>query len=133
VEFFFCKNKKKIPRGICHVAKCHQLTVDHMEHNPRGQCATCIKYTRLKHQPHVYYTWLTCSSVFCVTRSTLATCISWTRAKLYISQQPNLPRHTHVAIYTWLTVCHVYGPHTRGNLQVANCNFFCSDKMLNYF
>jgi hypothetical protein len=65
---------------------------------PRGQCATCIKSTRLKRQPRVYYTWLTCRGVFGVTHGTVAT---WTRGKLYISQQPDLPRRAHVANYTW--------------------------------
>jgi hypothetical protein len=42
---------------------------------------------------------------------------AWTHGKLYISQQPDLPRRV---------ISHVYGPHTRGNLQVATCKFFCS-------
>jgi len=88
--------------------------------------ATCIQSMRLKRQPRVYYTWLTCRDVFSVTRGTVAMWISWTRGKLYISQQPDLLRRAHVAIYTWLTVCHVYVPYTRGNLQVVNCKFFCA-------
>jgi len=32
------------------------------------------------------------------------------------------------ASHTWQPVCHVYGLHTRGDLQVAKCNFFCSER-----
>jgi len=88
------------------------------------QSATSIKFTQLKRQPRVYYTCLTFRNVFYETRGTVATCIWWTRGKLCISQQPDLPRCAHVAIYTCLTVCHVYGSHTRGNLLVAKCNIF---------
>jgi hypothetical protein len=99
--FFFFFGEKKIT--FCHVANCGHV---------------------LKLQPRVMHTWLTCRGVFGVTHGTMATWITWTRDKLYISQQPDLPRRAQVAIYTWLTVCHVYGPHTCGNLQVANCKFF---------
>jgi hypothetical protein len=53
-----------------------------------------------------------------VTRGTLATWATWTRGKLYISQQSDLPRRAHVANslprvwapYTWQLAC--------GDLQI---------------
>jgi hypothetical protein len=104
----------------------HLADSRHVYSYTRGYCATCIKYTRKKRQPRVYYTCLTCGSVFYGTSGTVATCIHCTRGKLYNSQQPDLPHRAHVAIYTWQPVCHMYGLRTRGNLQVANCNFFSS-------
>jgi hypothetical protein len=77
--------------------------------------------------PRVIYTWKTISRVFYGPRGTVATCIYCTRGKLYNSQQSDLSHLAHVAIYTWQTICHVYGLRTHGDLQVAKCNFFYSD------
>jgi hypothetical protein len=52
--------------------------------------------TQLKRQPRVYYTWLTCRGVSGVTRGSMAKWEEWTRGKLYISQQLDLPRRAHV-------------------------------------
>jgi hypothetical protein len=113
---------------VCLSATCinyTRLTGKHVYWDTRGHTATCIRYTCLTCQPRVYYMWLTGKHVYWDTHGTLATCIWWTRGRLCISQQPDLPRRTHVAIYTCLTICHVYGSYTRGNLQVVNCHFFC--------
>jgi hypothetical protein len=144
MNFVILLGKNFFLKKIAHMAKCQHPTVATciiihvVDRQPRvlrytwPQSATSIKFTQLKRQPRVYYTCLTFRNVFYETRGTVATCIWWTRGKLCISQQPDLPRCAHVAIYTCLTVCHVYGSHTRGNLLVAKCNiffffFFCSD------
>jgi len=75
---------------------------------PRGWRVGYVVYTRGA-------TWQLCH---------VAMWTAWPRCELHISQQLDQPRYLQVASDTWLTVHHVYGPHTHGKLQVANYNFF---------
>jgi hypothetical protein len=92
---------------LIHVADCR----------PRGQCATCSKYTRLKRQSRGWH---------------VPACPVWHVAQWRCGQRGHvadciiLNNRIYHTPHTWRTVCHVYGPHTCGNLQVATWNFFCS-------
>jgi hypothetical protein len=84
---------------------------------------------------HVYIT-----RVWCVATCFMVHVAQWQRVfTVHVAKcaflYTRIYHAVHVAIYTWLTVCHVYWLNTRGNLQVAKFNFFffCSVCTFQYY